>query len=1546
MPSLEDDLAPVPAQAQGEYTILKQRVDLDVDFANQALKGSTEITLQPLARDLREINLHCRQCKPTNIRANGITARWEYEDPYRRARMPEKSTAEQHSMLKRKIKSSLGPSPQAELCISLPSKLKIQELRVDPATALPQYNGTPSLQTQEADAMAAVEAPSAQSAQQQGPQFGPIKIYIEFEVTAFRDGIHWVGIEGGDARFPYMYTKAELDPGNSSCIFPCLDDMTTRCMWEIAIRCPRTLGDAFRKPKDQIAREANATEAPDVLDANKTSGPEDLNKIAQQQKQKKDEYLVDLTKADAALELSIVCVGELIDDAVDSEDETRHTMLFNLSSAVAARHIGFAVGPFEHVDLAAFREADEEEKLGRSAVKIDAYCLPGRADELRNTAYPVHLIIDYFGVMYGGFPFSDYQLLFVDDLPLNTVPTAGLTLCSSDLLFPFEVQDFLTQNTKILIRAVADQWMGVNAIAKTPADAWIVAGIAGYMTDQFSKKLLGNNEYRWTQKQAADKVYELDVERPSLQQLGDLLHLDPTIREFVDLKSSLVLAILDRRLIKASSSSGITRIINRVFLDVKTGKLINGELSTNDFMRTCEKLGHNKLDSFFKQWVYHAGCPIFDVKQRFNKKKLVVEMTITQRQVERMTKPEFEPSNFMREIKEFVGEVWAPEVQTVFTGPMTVRIHEADGTPYEHIIDIKEQVTKLDIPYNTKYKRLKRSRRQKERALATAGAGEDGAGGGDDSLLYCLGDILDTPQEVEDWKLKDWTTEEENMMGQESYEWIRMDADFEWIGKIHLQLPLYMYVSQLQQDRDLVAQYESVKYIQSCGTHQTSLSVLVRTLMDTRYFHGIRTIAADAIAVIAKNSLQEVGQYQLEKAFSEMFCVENTHMPRPNDWTNRIHYILQCSLPQSMAKLRDNDGKVPLSVRRFFIDKLKFNDNTTNEYNDAHYISILMTCLADSLVVSHRESKASYTFEFGEDDAMDDDANPDADFEKEAINEIERYRRIDEWISTYHNVYSTTAIVCLQKLTQSGIVRDKQRELLEYTRVENAVNVRLVAFNCLVETGLTRQMSMLAYLLSSLVEDRSPTFRRKLLDCFGVALGHIALGDDDSEPPTAPAVNDTGLVLEQEVNHEIRHLEATRKTTPEGALAALKNTLQGQPKFKDALWNAATSPTLTLDEVGALADIAALIFDDKVSLAVTLKYPQHWKAVNDGRGKVRFLAHGAYRTAPTKGLPFDDWTVLQEFGLQYNGPLDDEVVKKRTADREAAELKVKLEKERHMQAIEATRERAEAQSRAQSQQMAMPPPTTIPTPTIEKTGLKLTLGASNKRKHSTSSTPREGSPKSIKVKHEQTPNGYAGNPAPPRQSPAPTPKVRRGSTPASAAPALKKAGRKIVKLRLGKSSPKVAGIISKQPNPRPPKLIVNRPSMAGTESSLLKGRSGTPNTSHGAGPASTLVSPSSYASPSQTQALNMNMGGFRSYSGPAEPTAETKIPKREPAAESRSSISSIPKFSKSTASSAAGSPAATPPPHRGDGDSQPKKKFKLKLGGPKKPSGGGAGSPE
>ncbi|KAF2164337.1 hypothetical protein M409DRAFT_67874 [Zasmidium cellare ATCC 36951] len=1317
-----------------EAQALKQRVDLDIDFPARAIKGSTEITVQPLVKDLKYVYLHCRQCRPKFVQAGGITAKWEYDDPYRRAHMSSKSTVHQHDMLKSKIATALRPSPEPQLRIALPPKLKIQELHVDPITSLPLYNGTPSIQKQENDAMAVAETPVVEKMQQQIPQFAPIKITVEFEVDNLRDGIHWVGCDKYDKRYPYLYTKLEPWPGNTSNIFPCVDSANSRCTWEIALRLPRTLGDAFRKP--------NTIEAQPTGHADQNGDVEMVNGIDtvpakdQGKSQSQEEFLIDLSEEDAALELTALCVGDVVDDVADTDDDTRHTVTFSLNDAVTARHVGFAVGPFESVDLTFSRESDDETKLAGSAVKVEGFCLPGRADEVHNTCFPVCRAVDHITVNCGRFPFPSYNLLFADDLVYDTTAAAGLSICSTRLLFPAEILEPLHRNTRILVRAVADQWSGVNIIPKEPSDYWVIAGIAGYLTDVYMKHLSGNNQYRWEQKQASEKVYELDVDRPSIAQQGNLLHLDPSIGEFINLKSALVLGILDRRLIKSSGSTGVMRIINKVLLNARTGSLNNGELSTQDFQRTCEKLGHNKLESFFRQWVMGAGCPIFDCIQKFNKKKLVVEMTLTQRQLERRTKPLFEPNNFMREIKEHVQEVWAPEPQGVFTGPMTIRIHEADGTPYEHIVEIKEHVTKLEIPYNTKYKRLKRSKRQKERVLAEGNNnGEDGG----DALVYSLGDTLDAEADMKEWQLSDWSKEDEEKMGQESYEWIRMDADFEWIGKIHLKMPLYMYISQLQQDRDIVAQYESMRYLLGSNPHHVSLTILIRTLVDERYFHGIRVMAANGLAKLARDNLLEIGQHHLTKAFAEMFCEEDGIMPRPNDFESRVTFIMQCAIPEALAQLRDNEGKVPKAVRQFFVDKLKFNDNSDNAFSDCHYVATLMRCLADSLVVSHRiiqpAAPTTYEFNFGDDEPVEEEGpeeayNPDADFEQMAVDEIERYRRIDEWVLTYQNIYSTTAIECLQKLTKAGIVKDKTKELLQYTRPSTADNVRLEAFRCLNEIGLTKRMPMMKHLVYSIVDDHSPYFRERLLRHFGEALGHIAFGDDaieEAKPPPPPPTD--GLVLEQEVNSEIRKIETTKKTTPEGALAALKLALSNDDTFRKALWYAATSPDISLDEVSAFCEVAALIYEPVTSHTIMLKLPRPYRCVHEGRGQIRFYQQGNYRTRPSLGLDKDDYEALESYELKYSGPLAEET--KQFIEKKNAEKAIKLRIQQAQEQIAAAQ-----QTQAYMPPPALPTPTiqTVPTPTIEKTGFKLSLGG-NKRKASVDLS----SPKIAKIPKQTRP---------------------------------------------------------------------------------------------------------------------------------------------------------------------------------------------------------------
>ena len=275
--------------------------------------------------------------------------------------------------------------------------------------------------------------------------------------------------------------------------------------------------------------------------------------------------------------------------------------------------------------------------------------------------------VGFFTTSCGAYPFPNYKLCFVDDLHSDVVDTGSLSICSSRLLFPEDIIEPLDRVTRQLVHALAVQWIGINIVPRESSDVWVVVGIAYFITDLFMKKLTGNNEYRYNQKRAVDRVVELDVNRPSLSDLGALITLDPALLEFMELKAPLVLFILDRRLTKAGHSTGLSRVISRVFLNAKVGDLPDGALDAPYFMKTCEKLGHLKLEVFYAQWVEGAGCPKFRVTQRFNKKKLVVEMLIQQTQSENAKVSNLDSATFMRDVKEDRHDVYAGSMQPSFT---------------------------------------------------------------------------------------------------------------------------------------------------------------------------------------------------------------------------------------------------------------------------------------------------------------------------------------------------------------------------------------------------------------------------------------------------------------------------------------------------------------------------------------------------------------------------------------------------------------------------------------------------------------------------------------------------------------------------------------------------------------------------------------------------------------------------------------------------------------------------------------------------------------
>ncbi|KAF2836463.1 hypothetical protein M501DRAFT_240771 [Patellaria atrata CBS 101060] len=1214
MPGLID---PPPSLPPGlGFSIYAQKLWYDIDFATRSIKGRTEITVQPHSKDLRTIRFSCRQTKITYIAIKDHKSpQLRHEDPYSRVDFNVGYGVHQHHLLRQKVQAQLDGGSEDELVLQLPKNFHIEEIE-DPF-AMSRENATLRLdgdiRIENGDIPVTTEIPKVPgTGEDQAYRYKPIEIILGFDVLGFRDGLQFVGLQKDDPWYPHAFTRSFATPAHPSCLFPCVDDPTARCEWQLSIRCPRTLGDACRKPRSLAPPMINGSTATDVDlpngESNGTHRADSFNLEDQ------DEFLMELSEEEKVIDMVVVSCGMLHDEIDDPLDPTRKTVTFRLDTPVTARHLGFAVGPFERCDLASeFRSSDEDDRLGENARPVWGYCLPGRMEELKNTCMVLPTALDYLSTQYSIFPYKSYNICFVENSEADVIDTASLSICSSRLLYPQDILEPLDKVTRQLVFALASQWMGVNITPAGPGDTWIVIGSAYFMTDKFLAYLCGKNEYRYRQKTYADKIFELDVNRPSLYALGSILALDPSEMEFMALKAPAVLFILHNRLIKANGRSGADTCIEKVAKNGKVANMTNNCITTDNFFRVCEKVGHMKLEGFFAQWVYGAGCPDFVVQQRFNKKKLVVEMMIKQTQIDSVSSAKVEPETFMRDAVEEVHKIYAGPLQPLFTGPMTIRIHEADGTPYEHIVDIKEAVTKVEIPYNTKYKRLKRSRRQKERAAAAAGM--DVAGDAqDDVLLYCLGDVLQSEEEVLDWQLTDWSKEDEDKMSQESYEWIRMDADFEWICKMDVHMPHYMWVSQLQQDKDVVAQAESIHYLSRMKAAPLLSSILTRTLMDQRYFHGIRTSAAAALTNAAKSEYDWIGFYHLKKAFDEFFCFPDSPMTRPNDFSDRSRYLIQCAIPKAMANIRDEYGKTPMAVKTWFIDKLKFNDNSHNEFSDCHYVATLLLCLAETLIKRIPPGGA-----YGYQNLTHEAEIAEADFQRKAVEEIERYRRIDEWTSSYQNIYTVTTLDCLKKLTLENVIPRRVEDFMQYTQPGNAPNVRIKAWSSLAEVGAMRHPPLRQYLLYSLESEMSPYMRNEFYRVFGLALGYIALQGNRSRQKTGPLDNG-GLVIDQEAA-DTRAEEIRRSESIEGALESLKNELQTDEGLKDSLKGVLRSDFISLKEFGNFLDICAMLYEPVNSLRVVLKYPRYFKVEHEGKGLLHFVPTKIRTTPLPKAKP-------------------------------------------------------------------------------------------------------------------------------------------------------------------------------------------------------------------------------------------------------------------------------------------------------------------------------------
>lgn len=1196
-PTLEGRIAPELRKACEPYVVLKQEIEIEVNFRERSIYGTSTIDIFPLIQDeVEDVYIDARQFEidTKNILVDGCRTVAFYTDPFDQLDIPPEWTlgASQHHVLKKRIKPLVPEhKPAAEFANGVRDEATAHRLGCAPANRSIKVSIRPEHlskdNTRDADKVSTADSELKDCR----------RITIPFRSKNIRDGLQFVGIEDGDTRYPHVYTRHSNEPGTASCIFPCIDDPGQRNMYRVSIKFPRTLGDALEQPL-----------------ATQQSG-NGLGHINGHRKRRHGEPEPPQTRTvlleeDKLLEMTVICSGNLTGEQDDPEDEGKKIMSFECHAA--ARHIGFAIGPFEHVALwSEYRTEESDEKLGTLAATIHGYCLPGRVDELRNTCAPIVSALDYFTLEYGRYPYGSYKLCFLDDMVQDTVEAAGLSLCSTRLLYPEDIIDNEIQVTRQLVHSLATQYVGVHIIPNKRTDTWLVVAIQWYITDLFMRTLCGNNWYRFHLKTLSNQVVKLDQGRPSIHDIGEHLHVGDFELEFLSLKAPLVLFTLDQRMSKYPGSIGVGRVISNFIssANISSTDAKPTSLSADEFREKCSKKTQYKLDEFWQQWVKGAGCPKFLIKAKFNKKNLNVDITISQTQADpnfNTDKRLLEKEDFWREFQEEINAVYAGTVTKAFTGPITVRIHEADGTPYEHYLDVREGDKNGHlwvIPYNTKYKRLKRKSRREAGNAGGGAAIADGNNVQEDDVVYfnMLGDVLQSQEDVVNWGLQDWDPETQQQMDQESYEWIRFDCNFEWLCDIATDMPMYMYLAQLQQDRDVVAHQDALSYFNRIKPSAIGSAIETRTVIDRRYYHGVRTMAVNDIPKYAIPQLNHIGEAHLIMAFRRFFCYKVTGVngneawpPNPNDFTDKAQYAVQTSMVSSIARIRKEKGRCSKKARSFLLDLLLFNDNSANEYSDQFYIASLLKALAVSLIPASNDEDKPYIL------TLKDDDDADVEFKhfiEKTIEEIDRFRRMDEWTGSYQNIWTTTALECKKILMKERVIPTAPLEYLQYLQDDNIDLVRITAFECLVELGMLSRPSILKFLLAAMSTDNSAFVRDRLFKIFCEGIASIALGEQAvKEKEAAPVVEDeSGLIIEQaEAITDARKEKAARKEDIHKALKALKEDLQGNVVLQQAMWKAFQSHVIGLDEKRRILDLCEAMFEPEDSLLVTVKYPSYW----------------------------------------------------------------------------------------------------------------------------------------------------------------------------------------------------------------------------------------------------------------------------------------------------------------------------------------------------------------
>ncbi|CAA6664856.1 unnamed protein product [Spirodela intermedia] len=662
--------------------------------------------------------------------------------------------------------------------------------------------------------------------------------------------------------------------------------------------------------------------------------------------------------------LVAVSNGDLLYQVLSKDDPLRKTYIYKLDIPVSAGWISLAVAPFEIL-------ADSHNAL------LSYMSMAGDFSKLKNTVGFFHSAFSHYeDYLSTSFPFRSYKQVFVPPESSLSPANLGASMCifGSDLLFDEKVIDETIETRIKLACALARQWFGVYIIAETPNDEWLVDGIAGFLTDSFIKRFLGNNEARYHRYKANCSVCKADVSgATALSSSAATKDLYGTHRlglfGKVHLwKSVAILQMLEKQM----GPESFRKILQIIIYRAQDLARPLRTLSTKEFRHLANKVGNLErpfLKEFFPRWVESCGCPILWMGFSYNKRRNMIEMGV----VRDSTAPiggSITADNPGAENREGGAGGWP--------GMMSIRVHELDGV-YDHpsLSMTGENCQLLEIQCHSK---LAAKRVQKpKKGTKPDGADENTDAVGSMDVRACM----DSP-----------------------LLWLRSDPEMEYLAEIHFHQPVQMWINQMEKDKDVVAQSQAIAMLDALPQHPFSvINALNNLLNDSKAFWRVRIEAAIALAQTASEDTDWTGLLHLVKFYKNRRFDREIWLPMPNDFHDVPEYFVQKSFhsiplfapghPHAVALARTADGKSPRDAVEFILQLLKYNDNSGNPYSDVYWLA--------SLVQSTSE------LEFGQQNIA---------LLSPLLKHIDRLLLFDSLMPSHNNILTTS---CIRALTQIAL---------------------------------------------------------------------------------------------------------------------------------------------------------------------------------------------------------------------------------------------------------------------------------------------------------------------------------------------------------------------------------------------------------------------------------------------------------------------------------------------------------------------------------------------